>query len=98
MIVYCPTVPTLTKENKQTLKALLSSGRWNNESEVLRYGLHLVTLEAEQLDGERKMKLAKAVEDLAKQVKELKEKNERSQNKKRPVAESTKRRVDRRGN
>ena len=36
----------LTPQNKQTLKRLLKTGRWNNESEVLRYGLHLVDEEA----------------------------------------------------
>ena len=33
---------TLTPQNKQTLKRLLKTGRWNNESEIMRYGLHLV--------------------------------------------------------
>ena len=33
---------TLTTQNKQSLKRLLKTGRWNNESEIMRYGLHLV--------------------------------------------------------
>ena len=33
---------SLTPQNKHTLKRLLKTGRWNNESEVLRYGLYLV--------------------------------------------------------
>ena len=33
---------TLTRENKQTLKELLETGRWQSESEVICYGLHLV--------------------------------------------------------
>ena len=37
----------LTAENKRQIKRLLKSGRWNNESEIMRYGLHLVILEFE---------------------------------------------------
>ena len=37
----------LTNENKRQIKRLLASGRWNNESEILRYGLHLVVEEFE---------------------------------------------------
>jgi Arc/MetJ-type ribon-helix-helix transcriptional regulator len=33
---------TLTAQNKKSLKQLLKTGRWNNESEIMRYGLHLV--------------------------------------------------------
>lgn len=40
----------LTKQNKQTIKRLLKTGRWNNESEILRYGLHLVDQEVRQND------------------------------------------------
>ena len=39
---------TLTTQNKQTLKRLLKTGRWNNESEIMRYGLHLVALEVDR--------------------------------------------------
>ena len=39
---------TLTTQNKQTLKKLLKTGRWNNESEIMRYGLHLVAMEVER--------------------------------------------------
>ena len=38
---------SLTPQNKQTLKRLLKTGRWNNESEVIRYGLHLVNKEVD---------------------------------------------------
>ena len=38
---------TLTEQNKKTLKRLLKTGRWNNESEIMRYGLHLVAKEVE---------------------------------------------------
>ncbi len=39
---------TLTEQNKKTLKRLLKTGRWNNESEIMRYGLHLVATEVER--------------------------------------------------
>ena len=39
---------TLTTQNKQTLKRLLKTGRWNNESEIMRYGLHLVAMEVDR--------------------------------------------------
>jgi Arc/MetJ-type ribon-helix-helix transcriptional regulator len=38
---------SLTPQNKRTLKRLLKTGRWNNESEIMRYGLHLVAQEVE---------------------------------------------------
>ena len=41
---------SLTQQNKQTLRRLVKSGRWNNESEVLRYGLHLVEKEIRRED------------------------------------------------
>lgn len=41
---------SLTSANKQTLKTLLATGRWHNESEILRYGLHLVMQEARRTD------------------------------------------------
>ena len=34
-----------TAENKRTIKRLLQLGRWGNQSEILRYGLHLVQRE-----------------------------------------------------
>ncbi len=37
----------LTKENKALVTALLSTGRWGNKSEIIRYGLHLVKKEVE---------------------------------------------------
>lgn len=37
---------SLTPENKRALKMLLATGRWSNESEIMRYGLHLVLQEA----------------------------------------------------
>jgi len=39
---------TLTDPQKQLIQELLRVGRWNNESEILRYGLHLVAKEVEQ--------------------------------------------------
>ncbi len=39
---------SLTKANKRLIKALLRVGRWGNESEIVRYGLHLVAREVEQ--------------------------------------------------
>ena len=39
---------SLTKENKKLIKALLNIGRWANESEIVRYGLHLVAREVER--------------------------------------------------
>jgi len=41
---------SLTSQNKQTLRRLLKTGRWNNASEILRYGLHLVETEVRQED------------------------------------------------
>ncbi len=38
---------SLTIQNKRSLKKLLGTGRWNNESEVIRYGLHLVIEEVQ---------------------------------------------------
>ena len=37
----------MTTANKKLLKALLRVGRWGNESEIVRYGLHLVAREVE---------------------------------------------------
>jgi len=39
---------SLTAGNKKLIKALLRVGRWGNESEIVRYGLHLVAREVEQ--------------------------------------------------
>ena len=38
---------SLTEQNKKLIKALLRVGRWGNESEIVRYGLHLVAREVE---------------------------------------------------
>jgi Arc/MetJ-type ribon-helix-helix transcriptional regulator len=45
---------TLTAQNKKSLKELLKTGRWNNESEIMRYGLHLVI---EEVRGKQAMDL-----------------------------------------
>jgi Arc/MetJ-type ribon-helix-helix transcriptional regulator len=45
---------SLTTENKRLLKALLQLGRWGNESEIIRYGLHLVAREV-QAEQERSL-------------------------------------------
>lgn len=37
----------LTQPQKRLVKELLKVGRWNNESEIIRYGLHLVAREVE---------------------------------------------------
>jgi Arc/MetJ-type ribon-helix-helix transcriptional regulator len=46
---------SLTKQNKRLVKELLRVGRWANESEIVRYGLHLIAREVER---ERKESLA----------------------------------------
>lgn len=38
---------TLTSQQKRLIQGLLKVGRWNNESEIIRYGLHLVAREVE---------------------------------------------------
>ena len=38
---------SLTPQDEQTLKRLLRRGPWGNESEIIRYGLHLVEKEIE---------------------------------------------------
>ena len=38
---------SLTTGNKQLLRSLLKVGRWGNQSEIIRYGLHLVKREVE---------------------------------------------------
>jgi Arc/MetJ-type ribon-helix-helix transcriptional regulator len=45
---------SLTVENKRLVKALLRVGRWANESEIVRYGLHLV---AREVEAERQLSL-----------------------------------------
>jgi Arc/MetJ-type ribon-helix-helix transcriptional regulator len=37
----------LTSPQKRLINELLKVGRWNNESEIVRYGLHLVAKEVE---------------------------------------------------
>ena len=39
---------TITKPEKALIRSLLKVGRWNNESEIIRYGLHLVAREIEE--------------------------------------------------
>ena len=39
---------SLTQQNKRLVKDLLRIGRWANESEIVRYGLHLVAREVER--------------------------------------------------
>jgi Arc/MetJ-type ribon-helix-helix transcriptional regulator len=38
---------TITEPQKRLMRELLKVGRWNNESEIVRYGLHLVAKEVE---------------------------------------------------
>lgn len=38
---------TLTEPQQKLIQRLLKVGRWNNASEILRYGLHLVAKEVE---------------------------------------------------
>ena len=44
----------LTSPQKRLINELLKVGRWNNESEIVRYGLHLVAREVET-DQERSL-------------------------------------------
>lgn len=37
----------LTEPQKCLIRELMKIGRWNNESEIIRYGLHLVAKEVE---------------------------------------------------
>jgi len=37
----------ITVSQKRLIQELLKIGRWNNESEIIRYGLHLVVKEVE---------------------------------------------------
>ena len=54
---------SLTAQNKRTIKTLLATGRWANESEIFRYGLHLVEKEVRRSDlaPMPKEKLARAL-------------------------------------
>jgi Arc/MetJ-type ribon-helix-helix transcriptional regulator len=45
---------SVTSSQKRLVKELLKIGRWNNESEIIRYGLHLVAKEVER-DQERRL-------------------------------------------
>jgi Arc/MetJ-type ribon-helix-helix transcriptional regulator len=62
---------SVTSSQKRLVKQLLKIGRWNNESEIIRYGLHLVAKEVER-DQERNLDpyppgpLAKAYRKLGK--------------------------------
>ena len=46
---------SLTQQNKNLLRELLRLGRWANESEIVRYGLHLV---AKEVQDEQKESLS----------------------------------------
>ena len=39
---------SVTSSQKRLVKQLLKIGRWNNESEIIRYGLHLVAKEVQR--------------------------------------------------
>lgn len=39
---------SVTTSHKHLIKELMKIGRWNNESEIIRYGLHLVAKEVER--------------------------------------------------
>ena len=39
---------SVTSSQKRLVRELLKIGRWNNESEIIRYGLHLVAKEVER--------------------------------------------------
>jgi len=45
---------TLTEPQKRLIQQLLKIGRWNNESEIIRHGLHLVAREV-QAEQERSL-------------------------------------------
>lgn len=38
---------SVTTAHKRLIRELLKIGRWNNESEIIRYGVHLVAREVE---------------------------------------------------
>jgi Arc/MetJ-type ribon-helix-helix transcriptional regulator len=63
---------TLTDPQKRLMRELLKVGRWNNESEILRYGLHLVAREvrdeeARSLEPISKDALARAYRKMSRQ-------------------------------
>lgn len=45
---------SITNPQRRLIRELLKVGRWNNESEIVRYGLHLVAKEVES-DQERSL-------------------------------------------
>lgn len=49
---------TVTQPQKDQIKHLLELGRWNNESEIVRYGIELVRREVEQESRESMSPLA----------------------------------------
>ena len=58
---------TVSAENKKMLKRLLECGRWNNYSEIIRYGIDLVRreVEREELAPYPKSVLEKAYEEMS---------------------------------
>lgn len=62
----------LTEPQKRLVRQLLQVGRWNNESEIIRYGIHLVAKEV-RMDETRNFSpiskdvLARAYRKLSKQ-------------------------------
>lgn len=38
---------TLAEPQRKLIQELLKAGRWNNESEIIRYGLHLMAKEVQ---------------------------------------------------
>jgi Arc/MetJ-type ribon-helix-helix transcriptional regulator len=52
---------TLTKPQKRLMRDLLQVGRWNNESEIIRYGLHLVAKEVQADQSQNLEPLSKDV-------------------------------------
>lgn len=42
---------SMTEVQRRLIRKLLKVGRWNNESEIVRYGLHLVAREVEAEQG-----------------------------------------------
>jgi len=58
---------------KKLLRQLMKSGRWNSESEIVRYGIELVRreLEREELSPYPETVLAEAYSKLSKQEREL---------------------------
>ncbi len=67
---------TVAMPQKKLLRRLLKSGRWNSESEIVRYGIELVRreIEREQLSPYSQEILKEAYRKLSKQDKEADEK------------------------